>query len=142
MGAGCQFRMSNHNLTSNSFAPSHPPPPKLITCLFFFFYKKSAFPGSILFYLMKVSRYLIHKTVLLMQERKTEKPITKTIVLSAFPPIPQILSRGQTKRPKVKKNFGVVSHPVHVTYPTQSLNGFLFTSKYFCYEFQCNQNSK
>ena len=52
-----------------------------------------------------------------MQERKTEKPITKTIVLSAFPPIPQILSRGQTKRPKVKKNFGVVSHPVHVTLP-------------------------
>ena len=109
--------MSNHNLTSNSFAPSHPPPPKINNMFVFFFYKKSAFPGSILFYLMKVSRYLIHKTVLLMQERKTEKPITKTIVLSAFPPIPQILSRGQTKRPKVKKNFGVVSHPVHVTLP-------------------------
>lgn len=52
-----------------------------------------------------------------MQERKTEKPITKTIVLSAFPPIPQILSHGKTKRPKVKKNFGVVSPAVHVTLP-------------------------
>ena len=118
MGAGCQFRMSNHNLTNNSFAPSHPPPPPKIYNMFvFFFYKKSAFPGSILFYLVKVSCYLIHKTVLLMQERKTEKPIPKTIVLSAFPPIPQILSRGQTKRLKVKKIFGVVSHPVHVTLP-------------------------
>lgn len=52
-----------------------------------------------------------------MQERKTEKPVTKAIVLSAFPPIPQILSHGQNKRPKVKKNFGVVSLDVHVTLP-------------------------
>ena len=64
MGAGCQFRMPNHNLTSNSFAPPHLP------------HEKSAFPGPILFYFMKVSPYLIHKTVLLMQERKTEKPVT------------------------------------------------------------------
>ena len=70
-----------------------------------------------LFYFMKVSPYLIHKTVLLMQERKTEKPVTKTIVLSALPPIPQILSHGQTKRPKVKKNFGVVSRAVYVILP-------------------------
>lgn len=49
-----------------------------------------------------------------MQERKTEKPVTKTIVLSALPPIPQILSHGQTKRSKVKKNFGVVSRAVYV----------------------------
>ena len=66
---------------------------------------------------MKVSPYLLHKTVLLMQERKTEKPVTKTIVLSAFPPIPQILSHGQTKKPKVKKNFGVVFPVAHVTLP-------------------------
>ena len=52
-----------------------------------------------------------------MQERKTEKPVTKTIVLSAFPPIPQILSHGQTKKPKVKKNFGVVFPVAHVTLP-------------------------
>ena len=76
-----------------------------------------------------------------MQDRKTEKPVTKTIVLSAFPPIPQILSDGQTKRPKVKKELWGC-FPRCVCYTTQSLNGFLFTSKYFCYEFQCNQNSK
>lgn len=52
-----------------------------------------------------------------MQERKTEKPVTKTIVLSALPPIPQILSHGQTKRPKVKKIFGVVSRAVYVILP-------------------------
>ena len=52
-----------------------------------------------------------------MQERKTEKPVTKTIVLSALPPIPQILSHGQTKRPKVKKNFGVFSRALYVILP-------------------------
>lgn len=93
------------------------PTSQKINNTFFFFYEKSAFPGPILFYFMKVSPYLIHKTILLMQERKTEKPVTKTIVLSALPPIPQILSHGQTKRPKVKKNFGVVSRAVYVILP-------------------------